>query len=294
MLNELRAASLPQNLSFEFMQAEEKAMKDALGPTLAYHRILADVAGGVNAGLVLSRLVHLQRKALDQRNGLWFSIRAIDWEQQFALHRRQLENAKQKLCQKGLIEEFLTHDVRKRLYTQVNPLGLLEAIKPILAQSGLLGVQSLNDSTQADGGKQGNRAVQTLNDAAQTEKNPGIQGITDALNVPKSPTEMADLSAVGGKGTLVEAGLVHGERREKDIVYAQARLTTALSTKTTTTTGQTEGVGTNPADVVGVGIDQLFWPTFVTRADRGVHVAPDFGMSGVSRRDGCESSQVSC
>ena len=52
-----RKEALPVELTFEFMRAPERAVRDLLGPTTAYHRILADVTGGVNAGLLLSRLL---------------------------------------------------------------------------------------------------------------------------------------------------------------------------------------------------------------------------------------------
>ncbi|WP_321944380.1 hypothetical protein [Paraburkholderia tropica] len=134
-LNGVREQSLPPNFSFSFMREEEAAMRRALGPTLAYHRVLAEVTGGVNAGLLLSRLVHLQRRALDAGAGVWFTVVARDWEQDLALHRRQLENAKHKLCHLGLIHETLTQTTRKRLYTQVNPARLMELLQPVIERA---------------------------------------------------------------------------------------------------------------------------------------------------------------
>lgn len=273
-LNELRSTALPSNLSFEFMRAEDQAMRDAIGPTLAYHRILAEVAGGVNAGLVLSRLVHLQRKALDQRNGLWFSIRAIDWERQFGLHRRQLENAKHKLCQKGLIDEFLTHDVRKRLYTQVNPAGLLEALKVVLSRPND-SVQSLNSllerpvASPAVQSLSSQPVAESVNEAPATAQS---QCFKVSGSVRNSPSKLSNPASDSGKDTLVEGGLGHGSRRETDIVYAQAQMTTGLFTTFTTTTAAVPSAKEmqSSGDVVGVVPINLIWPSFVTRADRGV------------------------
>lgn len=103
-------------------------MRDLLGPTTAYHRILADVTGGVNAGLLLSRLLQLQRKSVESGYP-WFSLTALNWQEDLALNRRSLENAKDKLKELGLVQEFYLNRGAKRVYTQVDPALLCKLLE---------------------------------------------------------------------------------------------------------------------------------------------------------------------
>ncbi len=123
-----RKEALPVELTFEFMRAPERAVRDLLGPTTAYHRILADVTGGVNAGLLLSRLLQLQRRSVESGYP-WFSLTALNWQEDLALNRRSLENAKERLKALGLIQEFHLNRGAKRVYTQVDPALLCELLE---------------------------------------------------------------------------------------------------------------------------------------------------------------------
>jgi len=80
------------------------ALAELLGPTLAYHRRLAAVAGGVNAGLLLSRALQLTR-AHAQRDG-WFVRSSAQWTEDLGLTRREQETARRDLAAAGLWEQY--------------------------------------------------------------------------------------------------------------------------------------------------------------------------------------------
>ncbi|WP_233849440.1 hypothetical protein [Paraburkholderia sp. HD33-4] len=121
----------PVHLSLDFMRSNEHAMRALFGPSVAFHRVLAEVTGSVNAALMLSRMIQLQRHTLDT-DGQWFSLTASEWERDCGLKRRQFENAKQKLRQLGLIEEFVSHERHRRVFSRVHPVRLLELLWPIV------------------------------------------------------------------------------------------------------------------------------------------------------------------
>ncbi len=55
------------------------AVARLLGPTVAYHRSLATVGGGVHAGLLLSRALHLTRLESKKRPHGWIRRSVADW-----------------------------------------------------------------------------------------------------------------------------------------------------------------------------------------------------------------------
>ena len=285
MLGELHQSALPLNLSFDFMRVEEAAMRKALGPTIGYHRILAELTGGVNAGLVLSRLIALQRRALDSGAGMWISVTAKDWQRDIALNRRQLENAKHKLCQLKLIDEQLTQTFRKRLYTQVNTQRLLELLQPIVARAS--GGAAMTRDLAADDLR--SRLFAAADQFASNAVAPNVRfppttkvetGFPFRTSVRKHPSNFSQPEKLdGGKRTLVDGGKrtqkmvenVHGVRRETYIANARADLITSLTTSTTTRTHvEPPPVGTVRGTVGVVSSIALIWPPFVRRAEQQV------------------------
>jgi hypothetical protein len=121
----------PVHLSLDFMRGNEHAMRALFGPSVAFHRVLAEVTGSVNAALMLSRMIQLQRHTLDT-DCQWFSLTASEWSRDCGLKRRQFENAKHKLHQLGLIEEFVSHERHRRVFSRVHPVRLLELLRPII------------------------------------------------------------------------------------------------------------------------------------------------------------------
>ena len=80
---------------------------ELLGPSVAYHRALAGIAGGVHGGLMLSRALYLTR--LQQRRQLdaWICNSASRWSEEIGLTRREQETARRQLARTGIWEEAL-------------------------------------------------------------------------------------------------------------------------------------------------------------------------------------------
>lgn len=78
-----------------------------LGPSLAYHRSLAEIAGGIHAGLMLSRALYLTRQQLKRRMDAWISNSAARWSEEIGLTRREQETARRSLTRIGVWEETL-------------------------------------------------------------------------------------------------------------------------------------------------------------------------------------------
>ena len=78
-----------------------------LGPSLAYHRTLAEVTGGIHAGLMLSRALHLTRQQIKRRMDAWICNSAARWSDEIGLTRREQETARRSLTRIGVWEETL-------------------------------------------------------------------------------------------------------------------------------------------------------------------------------------------
>ncbi|WP_454688184.1 hypothetical protein [Achromobacter aloeverae] len=128
-----RDRALPTNLTFEFMQTEERLVRDFLGPTTAFHRILAEMTGSIHSGLLLSRLLQLQKRALDTRKE-WLTFTADMWRDDLALNRRALENARRRLCDLELIDELRIHQGTPRILTQIRPRPILHRLTELIAK----------------------------------------------------------------------------------------------------------------------------------------------------------------
>lgn len=272
-LQAYQRSTLPLNLSFDFLRADERATREAFGPTVAYHRVLADLTGGVNAALLLSRLIHMQRRLLDGGQA-WISVTAADWKSQLAMNRRQLEKAKHKLRQLGLIEEVLSQHRQKRVFTQVNVVRLYQLLQPCLQQAQL--------------------PSETSNTGAQS---PATDLTGDTVRNPPSNFSQWEIP-VGGKRTLPDGGKhplpvggkqplqlgenVHDRWRETFIANAPASKTTSLITSPTTG-AQARASGLSTPGAVGVGLIKsepaeptaseavagtLIWPDFVRQAEQ--------------------------
>ncbi|MBE0623475.1 MAG: hypothetical protein IH606_01560 [Burkholderiales bacterium] len=80
---------------------------ELLGPALSYHRALALVSGGVNAGLMLSRALYLVRRHSRHQSDGWFCAPAAAWTQEIGLSRREQETARRDLTRRGMWEETI-------------------------------------------------------------------------------------------------------------------------------------------------------------------------------------------
>jgi hypothetical protein len=83
------------------------AVVELLGPSLAYHRRLAAIGGGVHAGLLLSRALHLTRLQSKRQVDPCVHISAMQWCEELGLTRRELETARRDLARVGVWHETL-------------------------------------------------------------------------------------------------------------------------------------------------------------------------------------------
>jgi len=102
------------------------AVAELLGPALAYHRTLAAIAGGVNAGLLLSRALHLTRLQAKNRPDGWVRRSMAQWTQEVGLTRREQETARRELARAGVWEEAI-NGIPPRLYARVR-IGCLQTL----------------------------------------------------------------------------------------------------------------------------------------------------------------------
>jgi hypothetical protein len=91
------------------------ALAELLGPSIAYHRILAEITGGVHAGLLLSRALHLTRLQMKRQMDAWIGHSAARWTDDTGLTRREQEGARRVLMQIGVWEELLAGMPPRRL-----------------------------------------------------------------------------------------------------------------------------------------------------------------------------------
>ena len=87
--------------------SDRVVLAELLGPSVAFHRTLAGVAGSVHAGLMLSRALHLTRLQARHRLERWISSSAARWFEEIGLTRREQETARRDLVRTGLWEECL-------------------------------------------------------------------------------------------------------------------------------------------------------------------------------------------
>ena len=105
------------------------AVAELLGPALAYHRVLAGIAGGVNAGLLLSRAVYLTRIQSKSRSNGWVSRSAMQWHRELGLTRREQESARRELSHLGVWEEQLA-GVPPRISARIRLSALVPLLMP--------------------------------------------------------------------------------------------------------------------------------------------------------------------
>jgi len=82
-------------------------LAEMLGPSVAYHRALAGIAGGVHAGLMLSRALYLTRLQHRRQRDGWVCNSAARWSEEIGLTRREQETARRDLGRAGVWEEAL-------------------------------------------------------------------------------------------------------------------------------------------------------------------------------------------
>jgi len=88
--------------------ADAASLAARLGPSLAFHRTLAAVAGSVHAGLMLSRVLYMTRLHGRRRLVPWIRSSEARWFNEIGLTRREQDTARRDLLRTGVWEEMLT------------------------------------------------------------------------------------------------------------------------------------------------------------------------------------------
>ena len=98
--------------------ADGAAVAELLGPSLAYHRRLAGIGGGVHAGLLLSRALYLTRLQARRQLQEWVGNSIAEWTQQIGLTRYEQEIARRELASAGVWEEVRL-GIPRRLFVRI-------------------------------------------------------------------------------------------------------------------------------------------------------------------------------
>jgi len=110
-------------------------LAELLGPSVAFHRALAGLAGGVHGGLLLSRALHLMRVQARRDLAMWVDGSMVHWHRELGLSRRSQELARRELMALGVWEERLD-GIPPSLWARVRLEVLQERL--MQAESGLL------------------------------------------------------------------------------------------------------------------------------------------------------------
>jgi hypothetical protein len=151
--------------------ASLEALKLALGRPIAFHCVFAKIGGSVATGIFLSQAWYWTQRTPDG----WFWKTGEQWEEETGLTRREQEQARRMLKDRGLIEE-----VRKgapaKLYFKVNAGALEEALRAVVEQrripldeseGSVDRILSLHAATLANLSRHGLRRAQELRAAAE-------------------------------------------------------------------------------------------------------------------------------
>jgi hypothetical protein len=123
--------------------SDRVVLAELLGPSVAFHRTLAGVAGGVHAGLMLSRALHLTRLQARQRLDHWIASSAARWFDEIGLTRREQETARRDLVQTGLWEECL-RGIPPSLVARIRLDCLLALLTDEVTAAGRVGSPTVN------------------------------------------------------------------------------------------------------------------------------------------------------
>lgn len=127
--------------------SERLVLAELLGPSVAFHRSLADVAGGVHAGLMLSRALHLIRLQSRRRLDQWIVSSAARWFEELGLTRREQETARRDLVRTGLWEECL-HGIPPSLVARIR----LDCLLALLTDDAVVAQNAVWRGVHADCG----------------------------------------------------------------------------------------------------------------------------------------------
>ncbi|PQV44154.1 hypothetical protein [Paraburkholderia sp. BL21I4N1] len=274
-------------ISIEAMREDEAAARELLGPVVPFRRAFVDLTCSFNAGLVLSRMVQVQRQTAD-RQGIWFSLTAWEWNRTTGINRRQLENAKRRLKQMGVLREIRQGGRGSRIWSQIDPVRLYGLLDEFAAHAPQ---PSIRTTSGAVGGPAGRpplapdafSAVAPGNMTDTVTAVPACAAIQAPAFIGIAPTRIRQPQPVR-ESLLPSAGLIR--YRWQQTYGPNARGYKRITYSTTTTTGAIVAGwlrllrGDPPGVVVGftTGSDEsaatpsvpaLVWPSMLREAERG-------------------------
>ncbi|MGR9108952.1 MAG: hypothetical protein ACU843_18715, partial [Gammaproteobacteria bacterium] len=104
-----------------------------LSRPIAFHRCFVDIAGSVNAALVLSQAFYWQHRIGEEPGGGWWYKTGSKWSEETGLSRHEQENARKKLKTAGLLRE------KKR----GTPAKMWFRLDPAVLRDRLMGVEEI-------------------------------------------------------------------------------------------------------------------------------------------------------
>lgn len=114
---------LAEDLSLDLFRSDDIVIKQLLGQSISYHRVLARVTTHVNDALLLSRLIHDQRQV-----GRWQVRSRSDWLRELCMSRDQWETARRHLRLMGVLIERQSNFPR-RVNLMINQAALVDCLE---------------------------------------------------------------------------------------------------------------------------------------------------------------------
>jgi len=151
----------------------KKSIQAMLDSPIAFHKIFAIVCKSALSGLFLSQAFYWTGKS-SKENG-WFYKTGIEWEEEIAMSRREIETARRDLRDLGLIEED-KKGVPCRVFYRVNMDVLMELIE----QTSLAETSKLECAKppSSDGGNEQTITENTQVNTTEITNNPSLSGFS--------------------------------------------------------------------------------------------------------------------
>ncbi|AFT86020.1 hypothetical protein [Paraburkholderia phenoliruptrix] len=270
----------PLPVSIEAIRTDEGALQELLGPTVAFRRVFVDLVGNVNAALLLSRMVQLQRREADQQ-ATWFTQSGLEWQRSLGLNRVQQENARRRLVRQGLIRELTRPNTGKRVFTQINATELRHQLERLVSRVDVRDRLATRKALIARSAREGNATRGAEASIAVTPGNSPsgvmhIPGVGAPVAFGNPPTQSPQPGQESGMQLRSESLMRY---RWRQTYGSNARAYTRITYSTTTTTAFASGSGRACPVVVGTmryadlaagdaSGDGLVWPALLHAAER--------------------------
>lgn len=215
---------------------DRMVLAELLGPSVAFHRALAGLAGGVHGGLLLSRALHLMRVQARRDLAMWVDGSMVHWHRELGLSRRSQELARRELMALGVWEERLDGippSLWARVRLEVLQERLMQAESLLLADGGNTSFKDApNGETRV---REGHRHVLPKPPSLFAQKRhhcsaetaiPYINKTTSVLLQPQTATDkpLAETGPVVGGDFVIPPQLLPAECQSARQLLADAAL----------------------------------------------------------------------